>query len=299
MNQRVIRAKLRKKSELRQQIIREAKNKMDGRVSSAERELFNLAIESIVSTLDFKDGRIVSNATNMGRVNNIRFLDLFYGDKGSGKRFVDWVFHRLMEVQTATLQYFRIIKSPKFPTVSEQAQKVMYKRIGYDPKKKIYTPGGYFDNLITDKTVERKLKSLLSGAVQSNMDFKEIKARSKNLIVSGEKLGVLKKQYIDTGVYDVVAEHDRVINNRIGVGLGLKHFIYNGPILETTRDWCRDKVGNVFSESESLLWENETWQGKNPNCPVSQCNGGYRCTHIRDYISLELAKLLRPDVPEE
>ena len=297
MDLRRLRALLRKRGTKRTDLVRSVKEVLPGRINAAEKELFDLFIESIVEKLSFKNGRLVTGSNNMGRVASVGAMADFY--KGKGLNLMTWVLDKVLGVQAAGTTYFKTFKSKGFSDVADRVNKTMFKRIGYDPKKEIFTSGGYFDSLINDRSIDRQIRQILTGAVASNMSFKELRNRTKDLILTGETNGALKRHYITTGVYDIAAEHDRVLSKAYADDLGMNHFVYAGSILESTRDFCRERVGKVYAVSEALQWESMTWQGKNPSCPIMQCLGGYNCTHTPDYITLELAQLLRPDVPEK
>jgi hypothetical protein len=60
---------------------------------------------------------------------------------------------------------------------------------------------------------------------------------------------------------------------------GLTRFQYEGGIVNESREWCREHVGEIYTEEEIYdLW-NSDWQGKEPGDPFV-VRGGYNCRHF-------------------
>jgi hypothetical protein len=78
--------------------------------------------------------------------------------------------------------------------------------------------------------------------------------------------------------------------------LGLRFAIYQGGLRDDSRQFCIERNGKCYSESEIQKWEKLDFQGKSENYnPFYDC-GGANCIHRLDWISDELAKRLRPDL---
>ena len=57
---------------------------------------------------------------------------------------------------------------------------------------------------------------------------------------------------------------------------GLDQFLYIGDIIETTRDFCRRRVGKVYTKQQIESWTFK-WAGKSG--PALTNRGGYNCRH--------------------
>jgi len=138
---------------------------------------------------------------------------------------------------------------------------------------------------------------LAARAVSSNMGLKELRKETADLIKgTPQRAGIVRKHYIDTGVYDLLSVQDNVVNKVYADQLGLNHFVYSGGEMKTTRDFCKARDGKVYTEEEVLSWQSRDWQGKNPNLSIFDAVGGYNCRHVLAPISQELAEALRPEL---
>src|SRR5574343_79348 len=67
---------------------------------------------------------------------------------------------------------------------------------------------------------------------------------------------------------------DRIASVEGAAGAGFEFFLYDGPVDQLTRAWCRQRVGRVFTREEMDDTPNDT----GPN-PPSVYGGGYNCRH--------------------
>lgn len=61
---------------------------------------------------------------------------------------------------------------------------------------------------------------------------------------------------------------------------GIKYFKYEGGLIDTSRDWCQEHQGEIYSEDEIYqIWNSADWSGKMPGDPFI-VRGGYNCNHF-------------------
>jgi hypothetical protein len=104
------------------------------------------------------------------------------------------------------------------------------------------------------------------------------------------------QRYFRQYAYDTYNQAHEIVNTAISEDLGLTHFVYQGSIIDTTRDFCRKKVGKVFTVAEAQKWRNDpdlidkkTAATYNPLLE----RGRYNCRHFLQYISDEMAAQLK------
>lgn len=164
---------------------------------------------------------------------------------------------------------------------------------------------------IVKDTVMESAKSSIEAQTDLSVVFSNIKMKSVSLMskydgVSLKELrDALKKQivvdaaiakYWNRWTQDIYSQYQRAGANEIRKELGLKHAMYEGGLIDSSREFCAEKNGNVFTDEEIKAWEKETWEGKNEGyVPELDC-GGYNCRHRLRWISQELAEQLRPDL---
>lgn len=76
-----------------------------------------------------------------------------------------------------------------------------------------------------------------------------------------------------TELNTALAALNRTVTLKKADDLNIEYFEYVGPDDKKTRDFCRERVGRVFSRSEIDSWDND--QG----LPANVYLGGYNCRH--------------------
>lgn len=84
--------------------------------------------------------------------------------------------------------------------------------------------------------------------------------------------------YASTFAHDSIREYYARLNLANAKQAGLKHFIFYGNVIGSSRSFCIARAGQVFSEDEIEAWNDMTWKGKKRgNVWVNR--GGYNCRH--------------------
>lgn len=91
---------------------------------------------------------------------------------------------------------------------------------------------------------------------------------------------------LNTELNTALAGFSRTVNLAKAEDLDIDLFLFAGPDDNVTRDFCAEKVGNIYTREEIESWDNG--QG----LPADIYLGGYNCRHRLDPVSRELAKEL-------
>lgn len=81
-----------------------------------------------------------------------------------------------------------------------------------------------------------------------------------------------------------LAAFQRSVSLQKGEQLGLDYFLYAGGLIKTSRPFCQERAGKIFSVAEAKTWDNG--QG----LPVIPYLGGWNCRHTMVFMDLEKAK---------
>jgi len=139
-----------------------------------------------------------------------------------------------------------------------------------------------------------KSKSVSLMSKYDGISLKELRETlQKSIVIDG-----MIDRYWSRWTGDIYNQYQRAGGNEIRKELGLKYAMYEGGLIETSRKFCEDKNGEVFTEQEIQAWADEDWPGKNEGyVPELDC-GGYNCRHRLRWISKELAEELRPELKD-
>ena len=104
------------------------------------------------------------------------------------------------------------------------------------------------------------------------------------------------EDYFYSNTHDLYNQYQMICRNESRKKLGLRFAIYQGGLRDDSRQFCIERNGKCYSESEIQQWEKLDFQGKSKNYNPLYDSGGINCVHRLDWISDELAKRLRPDL---
>lgn len=92
-------------------------------------------------------------------------------------------------------------------------------------------------------------------------------------------LGNNMRKYSSQIAHDSIMQFDGKFTKYKGDQIGIKQYKYSGTRIDTTRDFCARRIGEVMTDKEARrLWENNNWKGKSGSDPFVD-RGGYRCRH--------------------
>jgi hypothetical protein len=143
--------------------------------------------------------------------------------------------------------------------------------------------------------VKTPLKDIMNLNINTGGSFSGFLDQLRNFIKGDEDLDGRLLSYSRGLLRDTLFNYSRAYQQAVTADLGLSYYLYAGGVMDKTRPFCMERVGNFYHESEIKLWANQEWQGKNKDTTESSifvyC-GGYNCAHSLIPVSETL-------VPEE
>jgi hypothetical protein len=205
----------------------------------------------------------------------------------------------------------------KFAKMVEKTKSLTELRLGLVDGKMVR--GGNIANILESSTNMASIKQMMLRAITSNMNMSDF-TKSLKVELLGEKgeTGKLERQF-NRYAYDVYQQYDASYNKSLADEFDLKYFVYQGGLVEDSRDFCREHNDHVYTTEEAQT-EWPTWTpAKSVNIDTFKQKdiyahpgymdyegydplvdrGGYNCRHILSYISKGLAIKLRPELAEE
>lgn len=289
-------------AQLKQKYIRDAEKRMQHSLSVIEKKLFDSIFNKLISELEKSDGKIISNGEN---VKLSTALDEIFKsfEQNEYLKIVNAFSLDLNRIGDLNDKYFEVVAEDqkKFKKAQKEVRSIMRERIGVNTEGKL-KKDGYLDRLIKDNTLKQKVKELTFKAVTSGQPFDKYVARMERLIVGAPNVSGGLQKHFQQFAYDTFAQYNRTTSKLYATKLDLKVFIYQGGEIKTSRCFCIDRDGKVFTAEEAEKWKTLV----NKECgPIMEKDsqydplidlGGINCRHSTDYISNSMAIRLRPDL---
>ena len=149
--------------------------------------------------------------------------------------------------------------------------------------------GGWLSGIGSPDAVVGLVMREIAQVMAANTSLSTFRKRFKSVFVG---VGLIER-YFNGFTFDLFNKIDRAHGVELAEQVGLKHAIYSGTIKNNTRDFCRERVSEVFTKDQIKNWENLNWKGKNKNYNPYIDLGGYNCRHSLDWITEELANTLK------
>jgi len=141
-----------------------------------------------------------------------------------------------------------------------------------------------------------KARSITLMSRPGGISLKELRKELETVIVDKK----IMTRYYGRWTHDIYSQYQRIATNEVRKKLGLRFAIYQGGLIETSRDFCEERNGKVWTEDEIEAWANLDWEGKQEaGYNVFADLGGYNCRHRLDWISDELAFRKRPELRDK
>ena len=258
-----------------------------------ERQFLNGIIKELESILIIKDNKVENVSKNYV---NLHKLGLFQQqfEKRNVSPLLGWMAKSLIRVTRINTKYYERydIKKIKDSVENESLRELGIKRDGKDVK---LVRNSLLDQIGKFEDPYLAVRNIATQSIASGVPLNELRKQIRETIRPEGKYGKIKSHFY-TIANDIFSEHDRKVQLKYGERLGFKAFIYFGGEISTTRDFCAERNGKVFTVEEAERWRNLEWEGKpkiyNPLIHL----GGYNCRHSVAWIDQKEAIRRRPEL---
>ena len=237
------------------------------------------------NNLRFRDGVLASQDDDFVFITRSPIYDrLFKQMAGEVSRLFN---RRLQDLERLTVPYFRAFEKNDFEAIRNQTIKDFR-----------LLKNNYLNNYAIGTEFQKKIRQKVLSLAQNGVTFQDFRSGLDDFVRGTEqKLGVAENyNFVQQRIQDGFAEFDRTLQNKFASRLELNYAIYQGGEINTTRSFCDERNGKVYTREEILSWQNEDWQGKKESHNILIDCGGYNCRHYYDWVSYELAKQLRKNI---
>jgi hypothetical protein len=303
----------------KQEFINKNRDKLEKSVIKLQDQLLSQVLAEVIPSLDVKDGVILETTHNY-RI--LADLDKVYKD--FTKISTSLVGGQISTTNSTLIEfgkkYFTVVLgeniTARFDKIVAGTAKLMNARIGLEGGEMVR--GGFMESFLADKTLGMQIKNYVSKSITGQIDTKEFIKGLTKIINGDEGPGGLEKQY-QRYAYDLYQQYDAAYNSKLAEEFEMNYFVYQGGLIDESRDFCAAHNNKVWSREEAEDWS--TWtpslgeypegyeiRSKTPNETPSYLGypgyvplvdrGGYNCRHMLGWISDAMAYDLRPELKE-
>lgn len=252
---------------------------------------------------DFVDGLEKDEAGNikntLGNKRKISLLDRVYNQfvEESGAKVVQTIVKGVSDVLNFNGRYFGIFTTKaQLGNIMADTRDQIGDWLGIT-KRGGLVENGYLNRLLRDPKIKDTVRDSVFKSVVSQKGFFETKKDLRDYIAGNkEKAGALQ-QYYRNFVYDTFSQVDRTQAKIFADKLGMEYAIYEGGIIKTSRKFCRERNGKVFTREEIEKFDPP--EAKPPNYNAITDLGGYGCRHHLNWVPKAVAFALRPDLRDK
>lgn len=276
----------------REAVIEKMALRFEKEIFESQRALLEMLFQDVAGNLTVQDGLVAGTNRNLQIL-----LKLESNLNKFQKQYVDsavrgWA-ASMLDVTEMTREYYAKTGVAKLTTENLASVKgYLQKGLGIVVNEKTtrIIPGGYLDTLSTNDPLKQELKGYVTRAIFGGMDYRNFVGGMKTIITGSEDVDGKLLRYWKGYSYDThnmaLSASDLYVANQ----LQLNHFIYEGSVIETSRDFCRKRSGKVFTRKEAKKWDGQDWVGKNRGSTFYISRGGYGCRHWINWITDDMAK---------
>lgn len=236
-------------------------------------EIVNFIIEAILD-LKFKDGNIILDKTNIDGVQKV---------------------DEIIDAALKKTGYFTALKDRKdeFKKLTEKNLELYNAKISANLEafNKLAFKNFFevFANDFINEEFRRPLRQIFMQHLVNEGSLKELQRAVMDLTKDGKLEGRFNQMTLDA--YTI---YERSQGMLLANEKGIEHFRYGGTEIDTTRDFCDARIGNIYTREEIKSWANKEWAGKfkgTNRTNIFSYLGGYNCRHTLVPVSDSLAKL--------
>lgn len=269
-------------------------DKLEAKVQTGQRELLKRVLNDFVDKMDKdEDGNIKNTLENKRRFS---MFDTVYNRfaKDNGLAMVQSIADGVTRIVDFNANYFSAFTgSAQLGAINSNVKETLTAWLGLTTRGNV-EPNGYLDTLIKDATVKNQIKNIVLKSVVSQAGYFETKKALQNHIEgTPDKLGALQRYYRNFA-YDTFSVVDRTNGKIFADKLKFNYAIYEGGLIETSRKFCEDHNGKVFSREEISKFKPTEAIG--PGYDPFTDLGGFGCRHHLNWIPDSVAFALRPEL---
>lgn len=285
---------IKRQAQSRTALIGSLLDKLENKVQAAQRGLLKLVINDFLDGMEKDDaGNIKNTLANKRRLAMFDNVFSRYA-KDHGLAVAQSITEGVGRIVDFNAQYFSAFTTAaELAPINANVKQTLSAWLGISTRGSVQ-PNGYLDTLIKDATVKNQVKNLVLKSVVSQAGYFETKKSLQDHIEgTPDKLGALQRYYRNFA-YDTFSVVDRTNGKIFADKLKFNYAIYEGGLIETSRDFCEEHNGKVYSREEIAKFKPTEAIG--PGYDPFTDLGGYGCRHHLNWVPDNVAFALRPEL---
>lgn len=268
---------------------------LEKRVQGLQRALWREILEAFGELFGTDGKRLARGTKNVSAslAKLERLLDRFEGVQIAGE--LRLFAAELIEVGGLTVEYYEATDGRAKARAIEKSLNLLRAVIGIDGAGALIA-GGYLDRLGKTEAARELLRSYVVNSIVSGRSLFDFRNGFRELIVGNPDTDGALQRYWRQYAYDTYNKAHEVVNVSMADELNMSHFIYQGSIIPTSRQFCRKRAGKVFTRAQADTWKNDPDlidpKTKDTYNPLIE-RGRYNCRHWINWISEDLAAELK------
>jgi hypothetical protein len=246
--------------------------------------LFALAARLIAGLDTDERGRIVFTVRNIAKIGSAALV-LQAETTKANRSILSKIYNRFLRLFGLGTKYQAIFTDPR--KVEKDIAAKVFELYGFKDSKQ--TPNGYIAEILRSNPAVRQIIDQMRKAVAGRVPLRQFQKEFADFFTNQN--GGASKRYFARFSHDLYMEFDRTLSLEYATELGTDtHAIYAGVRVKDSREFCMDRLNQIYTRSVIDSWNNLEWQGKRPG-DVKVVLGGYNCTHNLNWISADFAEL--------
>lgn len=303
----------------KQDLINSNTDKLNASIVRLQTKLMDSIVDDVISEMDVVDGVIQDTPRNYRLIASLdKVFNTFSVDQA--KILLPQLASTTSLLSDLNNKYFLATVSEdllkRFDKVVEGVKEITDLRFGLKGDK--FVRGGPIEDLIS-QFGGTEVKQIMSKAVAGNLNKRDFVKQMRGFVTGTEdKPGISERKWKQFA-FDVYQQYDATYNKKIAEEFDLKYFIYQGGLIEDSRDFCAAHNNKVWTTEEAQSWAD--WTPMDGDYPAGYevkakiksevpsylgypgydplvDRGGYNCRHQLGYITQELAFKLRPELKD-
>lgn len=253
-------------------LIIKANDRYGSRIDTIQNQLFSALVIKLKDIETDKDGYILQNAKNR---NIIADAEVLIDDALSGN------YGNAIKEQISIIPKIDDLNNSYFSSISGS----FAENRNFIRSLQTQTISNIESNLLQEGLqfqVKQPLIDIMNQNINSGGSFSGFLEQLRTFIKGDEQLDGRLISYSRGLLRDTLFNYSRAYQQSVTSDLGLFWYLYAGGLIDHSREFCIDRAGNFYHQSEIEAWTYLDWQGKNNQTTKSSIfifAGGWNCGH--------------------